>query len=167
MLKFYPYSMDFQKDKITKDIPNPDSISEEDLEKEFEEEISVSDDAIETFFELKSKAKDNDDVIAWLDRMGITNDNNGKVIPTIKRIQNLVEMYCRSIEITVPKGFTNYTLYTTDNKNYYFISDTNDINNWDYFKVKLDEPKYKWKIKNVSKLEDKKKLITIIDSPIY
>ena len=65
MLKCEPYSMKFKKDKVTKDTPNPDSVSEEDFEQAFNDKIKIypdydliiETDMINLYVTLKSNIK--------------------------------------------------------------------------------------------------------------
>ena len=85
MLKCDPYSLDFQKDKITKDTPNPDSVSEEDFEQAFNDKIKIYPDY---------------DLIIETDMINlyVTLESNIKIVKEIfpiyqKNILNLIDLH--------------------------------------------------------------------------
>jgi hypothetical protein len=67
----------------------------------------------------------------------------------------------RTIEVEIPRGFMNCGV-STDN---YFVSDTNDISNWDTLKFPLPKARYQWSINSYTGDIDNpnKKTVVLID----
>lgn len=128
-----------------------------------EKENNLSIYSTQSFNNMQYSSEEYECANMFLDKIGVPNYQDGQKLSLVGRINMIMETY-KTLKIYVPKGFMNCAC--SNGETSYFISDTNDGNNWNTLKIELPEPKYKWKKISSCEIDEQgDKYVLLIDRP--